>query len=312
MAGNRDYLFGDSFDSVQNQRGGQYFQIGRVKDIVLGPFKGPPKYGVIDKNYNSPVDIGKIYYELLYSPLGISFSKQVSEPAWPIWSFYKQYPLVNETVLIIKGPSKDLNDKSTGQQSYYFPVYALWGDPNQNAFPNLNEWAEYLKNTINQPGYSGTASSGSTLPLGYTFEEKPQIKNIRPFEGDSILQGRFGQSIRFGSTVIEQNRENSWSNYGNDGDPITIILNQQKLNPRIEETTRKFEPTIEDINRDGSAIYLTSTQEIVLEGLNKFPLRSFRTPINPQRQPTIEYIKPITVPSDLKSDTDIDNQIINA
>ena len=34
------YIFGNSFNSDIGQYGGQYFQIGRVKSIVLGPYKG--------------------------------------------------------------------------------------------------------------------------------------------------------------------------------------------------------------------------------------------------------------------------------
>lgn len=306
----RGYLFGNKFNAGEGQVGGQYFQIGRVKHIVLGPTKGGTQ--IADLKYESPVDIGKIYYELLYSPLGTSFSQEVSEPAWPIWSFYKQFPLENEIVIIIKGPSKGLNDKSISQQSFYFPAYALWGDPNQNGFPNMQEWADYLNKSVNQPGYSGTSTTGSSLPLGYTFEEKPQIKNLRPFEGDSILQGRFGQSIRFGSTVPEQKRENTWSNSGSNGDPITIILNQQKINPKIEETIFKFDPIVEDINRDGSAIFMTSTQEIFIEDLNNFPLRSFGKEIDPQRQPVVEFSRPILIANEFISDKDIDDQILNA
>lgn len=304
-----DYLFGSKSDPNAGSGKGYYFQIARVKDIVLGPLK--PGTRESDPNYSNPVDIGKIYYELLYSPLAASFSEQISEPAWPIWSFCKQLPLINEIVLIIKGPSKGLNDKSTIQQSFYFPVYSLWGDPNHNAFPNMNEWADYLNNYANQPEYSGTAVTGSSLPLGTTFEENPQIKNLRPFEGDSILQGRFGQSIRFGSTVREQSKENTWSRSGNNGDPITIILNEQKPSPALEKTETKFNPIVEDINRDGSMICLTSTQEIIIEGLNKFPFRSFGKGIDPQIQPVVEFIKPLTVPNDFISDVDADNTILS-
>lgn len=313
MAGGstRGWLFGGGFDSRDGQSRGQYFQIGRVKDIVLGPTKGGTSY--LDTNYSSPADIGKIYYELLYSPLGTSFSDAVSEPAWPIFGFLKQYPLLGEIVIIIKGPSTGLNDKSTNQQQYYFPAYFLWGDANQNAFPNLNEWSQYLKNTSTKPGYSGNASvTGSSLPLGYTFQEKPEIKNLKPFEGDTIIQGRFGQSIRFGSTVTEQRRENPWSNSGENGDPITIILNQQNLDERIEQSTRKFDPIVENINRDGSAIYMTSTQEVFIEDLNNFPFRSFGTGIDPQRQPVYTINNPITVPSEFVSDSEIDNQILGS
>jgi len=305
-----DRLFNNSPDSREGKTRGQYFQIGRVKDIVLGPYKGGTLYS--DTNYSSPADIGKIYYEILYSSLSTSKSKTVSEPAWPIFGFLKQYPLLGEIVIIMKGPSSGLNDKSTSQRQYYFPTYFLWGDPNQNAFPNLDEWAQYLNSFANQPGYSGTAATGSSLPLGYTFKENPQVKNLRPFEGDTIIQGRFGQSIRFGSTVSEQKGENTWSNSGNNGDPITIISNQQNLDDRIEQTLRKFDPIVEDINRDGSMIFMTSTQEVIIEDLNSFPFRSFGKGIDPQRQPVYESIRPIIIPTDFRSPSDIDNEILNA
>lgn len=310
MSQQRSTIFRPGVDSGEGQSKGYYFQIGRVKDIVLGPYKG----GTYDPdpNYSSPADIGKVYYEILYSPLGTSFSNAVSEPAWPIFGFLKQFPLLGEVVIIIKGPSSGLNDKSTDQRQYYFPSFFLWEDPNQNAFPNLNEWSQYLKNKSNKPGYSGVAVTGSALPLGYTFEENPKIKNLRPFEGDTIIQGRFGQSIRFGSTVPQQRDENTWSNSGNNGDPITIISNQQNLDDNIEKSLRKFDPVVEDINRDGSMIFMTSTQEVIIEDLNYFPFRSFGTGINPQRQPVYESIRPLIIPTDFRSPSDIDNEILNA
>ena len=64
------YIFGPNFDANAGQTGGQYFQIGRVKSIVLGPYKGNTKE--VDPDYGSPVDIGKIKYEILYSTLSTS------------------------------------------------------------------------------------------------------------------------------------------------------------------------------------------------------------------------------------------------
>lgn len=301
----RDSLFGSNLDTGRYPV--QYMQLARVKDIVLGPNKGGTLY--TDPNYSSPADIGKIYYELLYSPIDPSFSEKVSEPAWPLWSFVKQFPLINEIVIIVKGPSRGLNDKSTAQQQFYFPAYAMWGDPNQNGFPNLQEWSQYLKDYENKPEYAGSSTIASQDIFGYTFRDKPKIKNLRPFEGDSILQGRFGQSIRFGSTVPEQKIENTWSNSGESGDPITIICNEQKPSDRFEKTIRKFDPIVEDINRDGSMIILTSTQEIFLEDVNNFPFRSFGKGIVRQNQPVYEFPRPITVPNDFKSDFEIDTNV---
>jgi hypothetical protein len=268
------YTFGPKLESDNGAGGGQYFQIGRVKSVVLS--QNTP-FGKKDLNYKSPSDIGSIKFELLYSPYSTSKSKEVSEPAYPIWYFIKQIPLVNEIVLIIVGPSIGLNDGATKQQYYYMPAYGMWKNPNHNAFPNMQEWAEYLNSSSNKPGYSGNATESKPLPLGYTFEENAEIKDLQSFEGDTIIQARFGQSIRFGSTVSVLSNSNTWSknNENTNGDPITIISNRQ--GKRV--VRNKFDSIVEDINKDGSSIYLTSTQEIDLKDLYYFPLNSFRTSI---------------------------------
>ena len=275
------YIFGPSLNSDTGQYGGQYFQIGRVKSIVLGPYKGSTQER--DPDWGSPVDVGKIKYEILYSTQGTSKSQEVSDPAWPMFNFIRQYPVVNEIVLIFAGPSEKLNDGSSKQQFFYLPPYSVWNRSNHGAFPNMSEYSNFLKQYRNIQGYSGNSVTGSSLPLGYTFQENQQVRNLQPFEGDTIMQGRFGQSIRFGSTVPALKRDNTWSNSGKNGDPITIILNSQ----RQENPGLKFNNIVENINKDGSAIYMTSTQEIFLEDVNNFPLNSFGTPITPISQPTL-------------------------
>jgi hypothetical protein len=312
------YTFGPKFDSDLGFSKGQYFQIGRVKSVVLG--QNTPA-GKKDLNYKSPSDIGAIKFELLYSPYSTSKSKEVSEPAYPIWYFIKQIPLVNEIVLIIVGPSIGLNDGATKQQYYYMPAYGMWKNPNHNAFPNMQEWAEYLNSSANKPGYSGNATKSKPLPLGYTFEENPEIKDLQPFEGDTIIQARFGQSIRFGSTVSVLSNDNTWSKNSTpianlddtnaefrkttkNGDPITIITNRQ--GNRV--VRNKFDSIVEDINKDGSSIYLTSTQEINIPDLINFPLKSFAV----RRNLTADNINPV-VDSTLKINTKpVSNQFTSA
>lgn len=262
-----------TYSAAAGESVGQYFQIGRVKSIVMGPFKTGTNEKDLD--YNNSSDIGKIRYELLYSPLGTSRSDFVSEPAYPIFSFIKHLPLINEIVFIILGPTEKLNDRADRQQQFYFPAFDLWNHVNHGAFPNMAEYSQYLTQFANVPSFSGNSVTGS-LPLGYTFIERPSIKNLRPFEGDTILQARFGQSIRFSSTITTT-QETTWSENGTEGDPITIIQNSQ--GKRILKDP--FASIVEDINKDGSAIYLTSTQQINLLDINNFPLASFETPITP-------------------------------
>lgn len=274
-----------SIDSEKSLTGKGEIVVGRVTNVVLSPYLDDRK--TRNPEYNSPSDIGKILYTVLYRNKQVSYSQYSSRPAWPIFSFIKQYPVIGEIVMIMLGPSTNMNENRSSTQAYYFPPYNLWNSPNHNAFPEMYEYLEFLKKYYESPGYEYNANAEiPELPKGIYFEEKP-ISNLQPFEGDSLIEGRFGQSIRFGSTSTLKKRENNWSNSGKDGSPIIIIRNGQGQDDRIIEvdprypldTTFPDQPKIENINYDHSSIYLTSGQEIVIEDLirerNVFPMDSY-------------------------------------
>ena len=105
---------------------------------------------------------------------------------------------------------------------------------------------------------------GTNINLGKYFNEKINLKPLLPYEGDIILEGRFGNSIRFGSTnfskSIPETTKNPWSisDTSQTGDPIIIIKNGQSENL----DNKGWIHTVEDINDDFSSIYLTSNQQI--------------------------------------------------
>lgn len=279
------------------------FVIGRVVSVVLGPW---------DPEWKSSADLGKIKYQTLYSPSGKRRTKQSSEsgnkPAYPMWGFLKHYPTVNELVMIITGPTDGLNDAYSSQKLYYLPPYSLWNDSNHNAFPDLEDYRNQLNITANSANNAGSAVT-SSLYLGYTFKEK-EVKNLQPFEGDIIMQSRFGQSVRFGSTVSALKTTNTWSNYGPNGDPITIITNQQ--NQKGTSNINKFDSVVEDINEDGSSIYLTSTQQINLVDVSNFPLNSFETQISPITQVVLDSPLPFPISNYATSAASQDNDVLSS
>jgi hypothetical protein len=83
-----------------------------------------------------------------------------------------------------------------------------------------------------------------------------------------MIEGRFGQSIRFGSTINNEKtpHPNEWSHANisthkegtSIGSPITIIRNGQVG----DEQGESYEHIIENINGDDSSIYLCSDQQI--------------------------------------------------
>lgn len=290
---------GQSLGSVKSTATGAPFYIGRVKSIVLNQYLDNSK--TPNPDYNSPADIGKIRFERLYSNISTTKTSSENGFAWPMFSFIKQMPVYGEIVAIFYGPSSDLNDTKDAQKLYYMPAFALWNAINHNAMPNLAEYSKFLSDYVTQPGYQGNSIDVPEFPKGFTFTESKNVRSLTPFEGDSILEGRFGQSIRFGSTVSKFKGFNQWSDSGINGDPITIIRNGQGS---VTDPLDPFSTTVEDINTDKSSIYLTTSQRIVIDDLNNFPMATYgKSVVSTQIANTISiFEKPIsndyTSPSD--------------
>ena len=95
-----------------------------------------------------------------------------------------------------------------------------------------------------------------------------------PFMGDSLMEGRHGQSIRFGSTAKSKSQyNNNWSTSGENGDPIIILRNGQPS----DVSDKGWIPITENIKNDLSSIWLTSTQKIPFSLANE-NFYSYQTP----------------------------------
>ena len=192
--------------------------------------------------------------------------------AKPLFPFMKYYPLVNEVVPIITLVSKDYGKKRTSIVNYYIPPINLWNHPHHNSLPALQNYLEEGTGYFTNEDYEDAGllrrpnedDSSVDIPLGVYFNEKINIKPLLPYEGDYIIEGRFGNSIRFGATArsefIPVSQSNNWSTgtKGEVGDPITIIRNGQSVNL----DNQGWVHTLENINTDPSSIYLTSNQKI--------------------------------------------------
>ena len=273
---------------VNKSSGGPQLVVGRVTNIVLSPYTDNGK--TRNEEYKSPSDIGKIRYELLYQGKQVRKNETSNRPAYPLFSFVKQYPVIGEIVLLINGPGPEFNDNRNLMRTYYFPSYNLWNSSNNNVFPDLSQYVGFLRPYYEKPNYNyNTGSLLPEFPKGTYFKELP-TKNLTPFEGDTILEGRFGQSIRFGSTSTLKKSENNWSNSGNDGSPITIIRNGQGKDTRLSGVTKETillyslpdQPTIENLNYDSSSIYLTSGQPIYIDDISSYPFGSYGISIQTQ------------------------------
>ena len=219
---------------------------------------------VLDESHPRFVELGEwnalgtIEYEDVINPL----PSPNSPTAKPLSGNTKNLPLVNEIVYLISLPDTSIEVISSNSIQYYIDIVSLWNHPHHNAFPtspNLlppTQQKDYVQTT---GGNVRRVTDQSTeIFLGKTFKERSNIHPLLPFEGDILYEGRWGNSIRVGSTV--PNTPNNWSTTGQSGDPIVIIRNGQGI-----QSQEGWIPIVEDINNDDTSIYLASTQKIPLK-----------------------------------------------
>jgi hypothetical protein len=188
-------------------------------------------------------------------------------PAYPAFPNIKNYPLLNELVPIIYLADPNVSENTSDVTAYYFPPINAWNSQVHNAVPSTNVTPE-LENKeyplVEAGSVRRITDQDTDIDLGTTFNEANVLNNrpLLPYEGDIIYEGRFGNSIRFGSTVNGPLYPNSWSDEGNQSDPILILRNGQS---NETDVSQPWIPILENINDDQSSIYLTSTQLIPLE-----------------------------------------------
>ena len=230
-------------------------QAVRVQEVILNNEFNPERYELLGNNDA----IGTILYSKLNQRLPDNKSTDRLGYARPLFASITQYPVVNEIVYLVKGPSPNYYDNRE-IISYYLPAIKVQNHPLHNAFPNLIQNNNIsLSNEETEAGATTSENKEYTINLGEYFKEIEKIRPLRPYEGDTIIEGRFGNTIRLGATTFNQlNDINRWSNEGNIGDPITIIRNGQKE----DENKESFEHILEDIDNDNSSIYLCSNQQL--------------------------------------------------
>jgi hypothetical protein len=239
----------------------------RVIDIILDenhpkydPLKGLAQIGTIEGNKVSPE--GTIDTKIINanpSPSGIV-----------------KYPTVNEYVTAWRTISPN---EPSGMWVYGNPV-SVWGilTPNVSPFPEntSSPFPPSQKLSYDQifaGAFNVTDNKVKTItfnspnaPSQATFAEKTNIHPIMPFMGDMICEGRWGNSIRIGSTTKSNSTyRNNWSTAGNNGDPIVIIRNGQPKNVNPFGA----EPITENVKNDLSSIYLTSYQKLFISIANE-------------------------------------------
>jgi hypothetical protein len=209
-------------------------QIGKVYGVVLD--ENTPSKELFNKS-GGWGGIGTVFYLEFEQAKNITVDNvklDTCKVAKPFHASHQNYPLIGELIHLIDAPSPSSQVNNTSGQKYYTGTVNIWNNNQQNSLTDDS--------------------------LGKTFTEKSDIRGLRSFDGDRIYQGRKGNGIRFGSTVKQRSNINEWSSIGENGDPITILVNGY-----VTTDSGSSAPNIEEINKEKSSIYLTSTQKLPLQ-----------------------------------------------
>jgi hypothetical protein len=176
-----------------------------------------------------------------YVPLSFKGDvRGVPKTALPLSIGIKQFPLKNEVVCLIESPTSEVQSNTSDKAIYYKDIVNLWGSPNHNALPD----AGYNKDKY----------------LGAGFQELFDVNPLFPFAGDTLIEGRQGQSIRIGGS---QAILNPLVDKTNNGLPYILLSNGQI------KTTNGIDYVVEDINKDPNSLYFVSNHKVPLIQANK-------------------------------------------
>jgi len=154
----------------------------------------------------------------------------------PLNPNFQSTPVVGEVVIGVKYLD----------QRFYTTQINLFGNPNFNTQHGISVGKK--KDTLTSTeGITDLPNSDDRgIETGHYFKRADDARRLLPNEGDVIIEGRFGNSIRIGSDIRNENEDS----------PNMII----SVGHTIEGDTKV--PIEEKIDTDGSSIYMTTNQEL--------------------------------------------------
>jgi hypothetical protein len=271
---------------LPGSRPSQDFKIGIVEFVFTEVDDIIEKIPDIDKIYEEAKSDGEydeknaLYYGAIRyrTPEQQETKEEALKIAFPLDRYNFTLPVVGETIYV-----ETINGKL-----FYKPL-GFQSSPGFNT--NLEVLLSTVKTTDSNTGTTGldnfkevqqtgiantnVGNTGETkINQGFAgkyFKRNLKTHQLKPLEGDTIIQGKFGNSIRF-SGYLHSDKT--------DGKQYPGILIRNGENVESQETNKIYSPTTEDINKDGTSIQITSgkyktafteTISVKKEAIEKYP-----------------------------------------
>lgn len=246
---------GDNFtDKVKFSETYPYYE-AVVEDVVLNEEGGTTLRYLPDGS-----NIGEIRIRAIPVDRGVPVEKL--RTAYPLEANIQEYPLIGELVIVFK---------AFGGLYYTRPIaYTRKLTENSaNAIRRKYSFGNVVKNSDNRelskngvvPEVLRTVDANQNLGKYFPNPNSLVTRNIRPCEGDVLIQGRFGNAIRMGSSLFSNTS-------------AEVITPNILLTAGIWETPRQvsavygngaatpYALTYENINKDKSSIWMVANETI--------------------------------------------------
>lgn len=212
-------------------------KVGRVTRVVLGEEScTKDEWELYQK---SQALYGVFYRELLTGTDGQVIEGEKENFAYCSNSVLRRIPLKDELVSLEVQIAPDLsvqNQNINQSKVYWKDVVPVWNHPHLNLFPDLQ------KETVDQDEY---------------FQDNgDKVNPLQLCPGDVTLEGRHGESLRFGGAYY---KGSPISVQDSSGKPYAILRVGQGVN-----NGEGYSPVYEDINQDLTSLYFTTEHLVPL------------------------------------------------
>lgn len=227
-----------------------HWELAEVIDVILD--KNHKDY---PKKEDDESFIGRAKVRRMHS----DNNKEIAELPYakPIAANVRIYPLIGELVLTGNFLSGlDAHRK----ELYYLNTINIYGKPNNNSFKNLTKPVkknvnsnsyESSKNNVNQNKEKNDDKIGNHLK-----NENDKHVPLRAYEGDVLIEGRHGQSLRFS---VGRGKGDFFPDFPEQPSTYAILSIKKEKDSKKERYLRE-----EDVNSDDACLLLSSEMNVKL------------------------------------------------
>lgn len=204
---------------------------------------------VYNDNSNFTAEDGRLYGAITYVYQDAIFEDDI---AFPFDKNNFTFPIKGETVTIIK----------IAGETFYLPYsnvpYSNYREKASMSAISERSANEEVGDSKTSTDLKNNKNSGGTYTKSDTTQQKEyrggyvvneNIKFLNPKNGDTIISGRVGNSIRFSDLFLTEDEKTS--------SPGIFIRNKQNQELDSKPIGELIQ---EDINKDGSSVYITSNK----------------------------------------------------